>query len=117
MKNKKKDMIDALRDNLGIITLAAKCVGISRQTHYDWMSSDPEYKKESEMIMEERGDFVENRLLQAISDGDVTAVIFYCKTKLRNRGYAERQEISLRGQLDVPASVEDAIKAIKEMDD
>src|SRR5690606_21347590 len=36
-------MLQALEKTLGIVTTAAKMVGIHRATHYDWMEQDEEY--------------------------------------------------------------------------
>ncbi|MEF2920033.1 MAG: hypothetical protein U0O22_06120, partial [Acutalibacteraceae bacterium] len=40
-------------------------------------------------------DFVESKLLENIKKGEVTSIIFYLKTKGRNRGYQEKTEIDI----------------------
>lgn len=107
----KKAMIEALKKSLGIVSTACKSVEISRQTHYRWLTEDPEYKSQCEDIAEEAIDFVESKLHEKIdgitvqsynSKGDPviyeqppsdTAIIFYLKTKAKKRGYIERQEV------------------------
>lgn len=99
-RNKKKSaMLQALRNTLGNVTMACKASNIARQTHYEWLYTDPEYKSEVDSILDEQGDFVENKLLQAIKDGDTTAIIFYCKTKLKSRGYTEKQEVDMNADI------------------
>ena len=39
------------------------------------------------------GDIVEAKILSGIREGNTALMIFYAKTKLKNRGYIERQEI------------------------
>jgi hypothetical protein len=90
-------MIDALEKSLGIVTTACKVVGISRQTHYDWVANDSEYKDAVEAIAEMAIDFAESQLQKRMKDGSDTAIIFYLKTKGKKRGYIERQEIEHAG--------------------
>jgi hypothetical protein len=89
----KKAMIEALEKSLGIVTTAAKQVGIARQTHYRWMDEDADYKKEVEGIADMALDFAESKLHKSIEGGSDTAIIFYLKTKGKRRGYIERQEV------------------------
>ena len=94
MDAQKKGMIQALEKALGIVTTACKAVGISRQTHYNWMA-DTEYKSAVEELTSVALDFAESKLHKLIDEGDPAATIFYLKTKGKNRGYVERQEIAV----------------------
>ena len=98
----KKAMIEALEKSLGIVTTAAKQVGIDRSTHYKWMESDPEYKKAVDGIADIALDFAESKLHKSIESGSDTATIFYLKTKGKKRGYVERQEIQHEGNQQSP---------------
>lgn len=107
----KKGMIEALTKSLGIVSTACDAMGISRQTHYRWLSEDNEYKDQVENISEAAIDFAESKLYEKIngitiqtfnSKGEPqiyeqapsdTAIIFYLKTKGKKRGYIEKSEI------------------------
>ena len=91
----KRAMIFALEKSLGIVSTACKEVGINRSTHYDWMKSDDEYKKEVDSIQDIALDFAESKLFSQIDAENMTATIFYLKTKGKGRGYVERQEIGV----------------------
>lgn len=109
---KKAAMYEALTKNLGNVTKSAEDIGIHRQTHYDWMNDDPEYKAAVDSLKNVALDFAEEQLRklmegaerQALThDGEVvtikdapntSAVIFYLKTQGKQRGYIERQELS-----------------------
>ena len=91
----KSATIQALIKSLGIVTTACKTVNISRQTHYNWMNDDPEYRKEVEDIADIALDFAESKLHKQIQGGEVSSTIFYLKTKGKNRGYIERSEREL----------------------
>ncbi len=91
----KKTMLQALEQTLGIVTAACKIVGISRETHYDWLKSDEAYKAAVDSIQDITLDFAESQLHKQIKDGEVTSTIFYLKTKGKKRGYIERIENDL----------------------
>lgn len=92
---KKKQLIENLRLYKGIITNACAVVGVSRATFYNWCKEDAEFNEEVNQINEETLDFVESKLLNNIDKGEVTSIIFYLKTKGRNRGYQEKAEIDI----------------------
>lgn len=111
MDSSKKGMIGAMKRSLGRITEAAEACNISRQTHYNWMKDDEEYKQAIEAVEESAIDFVESKLFELIDGAqrevmtesgplmiketpNPTACIFYLKTKGKKRGYIERNEIT-----------------------
>lgn len=90
----KKAMLEALEKSLGVVTTAAKIVGINRNTHYLWTGNDAKYKAKVAEIEELALDFVESKLFKQIENGEVASTIFYLKTKGKKRGYIERQEFA-----------------------
>lgn len=105
-KHKKKDMLEALEVELGIVAPAAKVAKINRSTHYRWMASDKIYKRKVEELSERTIDFVENSLMKSIKDGNVRAQIFYLNTKGKKRGYIPRSETEHSGSTDHKLEVE-----------
>lgn len=93
-KKQKKAMVEAMERSLGIVTTACRTVGISRQTHYQWMSEDDDYKNSIIELNEVALDFAESQLHQQIKSGNTTSTIFYLKTKGRKRGYVEGLDIT-----------------------
>jgi hypothetical protein len=97
----KKAMIEALEKSLGVVTTAAKSVGIDRSTHYKWMENDADYKAAVDSIQDIALDFAESQLHKQIQNGEVSSTIFYLKTKGKKRGYIERQEVENSGGLTI----------------
>lgn len=92
-QHNKKALLEALESTLGVVTSACKMVGVNRSTYYDYYNNDPEFKKSVEELSNVALDFVETNLFQNIKKLDTASIIFYLKTKGKNRGYFERQEI------------------------
>jgi len=93
--SRKKDFLKALTCTLGIITPAAKKALVSKDWVYRHLKKDPKFKKQVEDIIEIQKDFAESKLLSLINDKNPASVIFYCKTRMKDRGYSDQQQIDL----------------------
>lgn len=94
-------MIEALKQTLGVVTSACEAVGIDRKTHYNWLKSDEEYAAAVDDISNVALDFAESALYKKIKEGDTASTIFYLKTKGKNRGYIEKQQIEATNIIEV----------------
>lgn len=112
---KKRAMIKALEKSLGIVTSACQDVGIARETHYEWLRIDPEYKRLVDGIEDVAIDFAESSLYNNIKNKDVASTIFFLKTKGRRRGYAEHQQIDLNNNITSKSTPEEAARFFKEL--
>lgn len=66
---------------------------------------------------ESLGDLAESKLMMAINEGNLTAIIFYLKTKHKGRGYVEGQEIKATVQGAIKGmSQEEAAEFIKQLE-
>lgn len=97
----KKAMLEALEQTLGVVTTACRKVGIGRTTFYLWMREDEEFKKQVDDIENIAIDFAESKLHEQILNGNPTSTIFYLKTKGKKRGYIEKSEIDVAGQINL----------------
>lgn len=86
---RKEEFLIALEKCMGMVTVAAKKLGMGHKNHYNWYDSDLEYKEKVDAILIKKADFVEIALMKLIKDGNPSAIIFAAKTLCRSRGYAE----------------------------
>jgi len=89
---KKEQLLKALEKSLGIVSTACQNVGISRTTYYKYYADDKDFKQSVDNISELAIDCAESKLFELIKSGNITATIFYLKTKGKKRGYVEKQE-------------------------
>lgn len=114
----KENVLEALKSSLGIISNACIKCKISRKTFYNWYNKDESFKERVDDIYETQKDFVESNLIKKIKDGDTSCIIFYAKTKMKDRGYAERVEItgkdgeSIKEDVSVKTNFADVLKAM-----
>jgi hypothetical protein len=85
----------AVTEASGILTTTAKNLGCTTTTIYEYLKRYPSLKDVLEEARESAIDFVESKLMKAIEEGNVTAMIFYLKTQGKGRGYVERSEHDL----------------------
>jgi hypothetical protein len=91
---KKEQLLEALERSLGIVSTACQSIGISRTTYYKYYNDDEDFKQSVDSISNIALDCAESQLFELIKEKNVTAIIFYLKTKGKKRGYIEKQEVS-----------------------
>lgn len=89
---RKQAALLAYEKTMGNISATCKEVGISRETFYRWMREDKKFETKVSEVGEANIDFAETVLLKNIREGKETSLIFYLKTKGRERGYIEKIE-------------------------
>jgi len=88
---KKEQLLEALEKSLGIVSTACQSVGVSRTTYYKYYNDDDDFKQSVDSIGDIALDCAESQLFELIKAKNVTAIIFYLKTKGKKRGYVEKQ--------------------------
>lgn len=87
----------ALEVSAGVISLAAQKLNCSRTTIYRYMELYPELRALRVDVEEQTKDLAESQLIVKIKDGNMAAIIFFLKTKAKDRGYIERMEQTGKG--------------------
>lgn len=77
-----------------LCNISATCekVGVSRRNFYYWKQKNEKFREAIEDAEEQNIDLAETKLKRAVLDGDMTAIIFFLKTKGKKRGYVEQIE-------------------------
>ncbi len=89
-KKKKEIFIEAYRlDNN--VSKACKLSKIGRTTFYRWMKQK-EFSNKLDEAVESLKDQIENKLISKALEGDNACLIFFCKTRMKDRGYIEKSE-------------------------
>ncbi len=82
MKNK-ENLIEQLR-TIPVIQVACQKAGVGRATYYRWRSEDKDFKKRADEALNEGtffiNDLAESKLISAIKDGNMTAIIYWLKS-------------------------------------
>lgn len=106
LKFTKDDVLKAIHNSNGVKTVIAQRLKCSRVTLDKYLKR---FKKLQDAFTAERetaDDFVESQLMKLIEEGNPTAIIFYCKTRLKDRGYSERLQIEAH-QEQIPQVIDD----------
>ncbi|MDD4685172.1 MAG: hypothetical protein PHD45_08065 [Bacteroidales bacterium] len=104
----KNALLNAYDKSMGNISSACRTVNVSRETFYRFKREDPVFAERVTEIDESNLDFAETVLLKNIREGKETSLIFFLKTKGRDRGYVERVEndITINPFLELMKSVD-----------
>tara|TARA_R110000868_G_scaffold28442_1_gene106645 strand:- start:516 stop:983 length:468 start_codon:yes stop_codon:yes gene_type:complete len=96
-------MVESMEKNLGIVTTSCRQVGIARVTHYEWLKTNKEYRKEIKDIENVALDFAESNLHKQIAKGNPLSTMFYLKCKGKKRGFIEQNIVELKGNMKFKA--------------
>ena len=97
----KKNLIDAMVDSLGVIKTACESCKCSRQSYYDFMRDDEEFKKAIETSKRASHDYVRSILIENIKAKKEASVFFYMKTQM---GWIEKTKMDITSD-DKPLSI------------
>jgi hypothetical protein len=114
---KKKLFMERHYENACNISKTCKDIGIDRGTYYQWREKDKKFNKMCEEAEESLLDFTESMLMKNISQGKEISILFHLKTKAKQRGYIEKNEIDMinRVHLEIdPKKKEDILKTLEE---
>lgn len=115
---KKAEMIKWVKESCnGTFSEAFVWGGISRSLGYEWFIEDHQFKidmhKARVDAVESGVDFAENKLIQLISEGNVTATLFFLKCQAKHRGYIDKVIIS--GDPENPLTVNHVHRATEDL--
>jgi len=85
----KREFLEKLKRSLGRVNVVLDELGIEKETFNKWCE-DTYFSMKLCEVDDYAGDIVEGLLYKKISEGDTQAILFYCETKLRNRGYYKK---------------------------
>jgi len=114
----RKQLIDSIIRNSGIISAVAKEFGVTPWTIYNYRDK---YSTVAEAIHEARHnldtnllDGAELKLSEAVRNGEAWAIRYVLDKKGNGRGYKEvsRQEVEHSGRIDVTALTDEELEAI-----
>ena len=88
-----------------MVYLAARRLGCVHQTVYNYIQRHSSVRAAWEAENGIAGDTAELKLYQAILAGEHWAIAFYLRTKGKDRGYTERQEVAGVQERPIPIEV------------
>ena len=100
-KAKKRIFITNFVQNKGMVQMSCDSVGINRVTYERWCKKDVKFVENLQAAMERKLDKIETKLLNLVETGDTQATIFTAKCLLKQRGYTEKKDINVTGNMNI----------------
>lgn len=111
-KKIKEEFLKAYEDSMGLQYASCRRAGVTVDTINAWRKKDPEFDAAISEIDHHRDELVVGELMNAIQNHNLSAIIFYCKTRL---GFSEKSqlELSSKGDIDVEAAIKEMKKDLE----
>ena len=116
MARNKVKIVEAMEKTMGVVTSACKLAGVTRPTFYNYLRDDPEFAEKIAEMPDVALDFVESKLFEQIRKNIPASTIFYLKTKGKNRGYVERNEVDMNVTTPINLTIEKTYDSDSEQD-
>ena len=107
-------MIAAIAEAQGYVTKAVGILGVSRTSFYTYLKRYPTVQQAMDDAREQRHEWVESKLMKAIKNDNLTAIIFYLKTQAKHMGYVERQEFTGKEGDPVKVEIIEVVRSVNE---
>ena len=91
---KEKDILEALKASRGIVSAAARRLGMNRRQLTRRVKSSEKLKEARDDARAEFCDLAESKLAENVEAGNVPSVLFALKCLGKDRGYVERSEVT-----------------------
>lgn len=92
---KESEVLKAIELNAGVISDTAKMLRTSYARLKQFIEDNPRLKQAAEDVSEIKKDMAESKLNEHIRNGNLTAIMFFLKTKAKDRGYVESMDFNL----------------------
>lgn len=112
-----EQVVAVYKKSAGNLSLCAESLNIDRKTLDRWRKRYPELHNMMCDVEEGLIDLCETKLMQQINEGNLTAIIFFLKTKGKQRGYIEGQIINANITTNKSMSQEEASEFIKGLEE
>jgi hypothetical protein len=106
-----KKLAKALYCANGLQTLAAKRIGISHGRVSQLVLEYPVLREVIDLALEKRIDFAEDILGKMIKSKNTAATLFFLKTRAQKRGYIERPQVEIGGDVTIRIKYEDTSRS------
>lgn len=96
---KKEQFLISLERNMNNISKTCKKLKMSRTQFYEWCKTDSDFSEAVKWVEEGLKDMAEEANYRNIKEGNVPSIIYYLKTKCKDRGYIEKtiNETTIKG--------------------
>lgn len=79
---------------------ALRLINVPRKSFESWLHKDPDFAELMDEIHWHKKNFFEEALVRLVKRGDPGAIIFVNKTYNRDRGYTDKLDVSITGQVN-----------------
>lgn len=95
---------------------------IERTTHYLWMKTDPEYKKDVEELQRYTFEFVESKMYELVENGSERMIQLYMNLKAnstigREKGFVKSIDQNIKGDTNINISFKEPEESEDEKED